>query len=137
MSARNLVNATNIALLLAGVYFAAVAALGEGSLYSIAGTILCFIAVGLALKKDFVFTGPWRVATAAFSFVIFTGQVIANVSSPSFSNIYTVGSTLINGAFLFVFIGVILTTSRGIMKKSKDEESEEEEKPTKKLTYQV
>ena len=60
--------------LLAGIYFAAVAALGEGSQYSAIGAIVCFIAVGLVLKKDLLITGPWRTATAAFSLVIFIAQ---------------------------------------------------------------
>lgn len=123
--------------LLAGIYFVIVAALGEGSQYTAIGAVLCFIAIGLFLKKDLVVTGPWRAATAAFSFVIFAAQVIANVYSKSFSNSYIIGSTLINGAFLILFIGVILTTSREITRKAVEEDVEEEKKESKKLTYEV
>ena len=137
MSAKDFINGTNVMFLLAGIYFAAVAALGEGSEYTAVGAVLCFIAVGLVVKKDLLITGPWRAATAAFSLVIFAAQIFANVYSSSPSNVYLIGSTLINGVFLILFIGVVLTTSRDIMRKSEEEEPEEEKKESKKLTYQV
>ena len=96
-----------------------------------------FIAVGLVAKKDLLITGPWRTASAAFSLVIFAAQILANAYSSSFSNAYVIVSTLINGAFLILFIGVVLTTSRDIMRKSENEEPEEEKKESKKITYEV
>ena len=137
LSAKDFITGTNVMFLLAAIYFVAVAALGEGSEYSAVGAVLCFLAVGLVVKKDLLITGPWRAATAAFSLVIFAAQIFANVYSSSSANVYLVGSTLINGAFLVLFIGVVLTTSRDIMRKSKEEEPEEEKKESKKLTYQV
>jgi cbb3-type cytochrome oxidase subunit 3 len=123
--------------LLAGIYFVAVAALGEGSRYSVIGAVICFVAVGLAIRKDLFVTGPWRAATAAFATVVFAAQIVANMYSSSFANAYVVGSTLLNGAFLILFLGVVLTTFHEIMRKSKDEEKTEEKKESKKLTYEV
>jgi hypothetical protein len=123
--------------LIAGIYFAVVAALGEGSQYSAVGALLCFVAIGLAVMKDWPITGPWRTATAAFSFVIFASQVLANAYSTSLSTASVLGSTLINGALMILFVGVLLTTSRDIMRKPEEEEPEEEKKETKKLTYEV
>ena len=137
LSAKNFITATNVMFLLAGIYFAAVAVLGEGSLYSLIGAILCFVAVGLEFKKDLLITGPWRAATASYAFVIFAAQLLANAYSNSFLNVYTVSSTLINSAFLVLFLGVVFSVFRDIMRKSEEEEPEEEKKESKKLTYQV
>ena len=123
--------------LIAGVYFLAVAGLGEGSVYTSVGALLCFVAVALTLKQNLLVTAPWRTASAAFALIIFVAQVIANANSNS-SNIYSISSTLLNGAFLLLFAGVLLATSREMMRKSDSEDDEEEEKkPAKKLTYQV
>lgn len=124
--------------LLAAVYFIAVAGLGQASVYSVVGAVLCFIAAGLlVVKKDNVITGFWRAATAVFCLVMFVAQVFANALSPAFTGVYLVGSTLINGAFLILFIGVLLSTTQKIVKKSEEVIEEEEKKKPKKLTYEV
>ncbi|MHB2036949.1 MAG: hypothetical protein ACYCPW_09455 [Nitrososphaerales archaeon] len=137
LSAKDFITGTNVMFLLAGIYFALVAGLGEGSVYSIIGAILCFVAVGLAFNKSMIITGPWRAATAAFSLVMFAAQVIANANSSSLSNLYAVSSILINGAFLILFLGVIFAVTRDIMRKSEAEEPDQEKKESKKLTYQI
>lgn len=123
--------------LIAGIYFLAVAGLGEGSVYTSVGALFCFVSVALALKQNLLVTAPWRTASATFALIIFVAQVIANANSSS-SNIYSISSTLVNGALLLLFVGVLLATSREMMRKSDSEDDEEEEKkPAKKLTYQV
>lgn len=124
--------------LIACVYFLVVAGLGEGSVYTSVGALLCFVAVALAFKKDLLVTPPWRTASAAFALIIFVAQLISNANSNTSPNIYSISSTLVNGALLLLFAGVLLATSRDMMRKSSSEEDEEEEKkPAKKLTYQV
>jgi hypothetical protein len=133
------VTATNVMFLLAAMYFVAVAALGEGSLYSAIIGALSLIAIALSVRKDFVISGPWRVATAVFCLVMFAAQIEADAYSPSFFNAYDVSSTLINGIFLTLFVGVVLSALKQILRKpeAEDEEQAEEKRKTKKLTYQV
>lgn len=122
--------------LLAGLYFVIVAGLGEGSEYTALGGVLCFIAVVLEVRKEWFVTGPWRAATAAFASVVFVAQLVANAYASSFDNVYQIGSTVLNGVFLILFAGVVLVTTRDIGRKS-EEESAEEVKESKKLTYEV
>jgi hypothetical protein len=133
------VTATNVMFLLAAMYFVAVAAFGEGSLYSAIIGALSLIAIAFSVRKDFVISGPWRVATAVFCLVMFAAQIEADAYSPSFFNAYDVSSTLINGIFLTLFVGVVLSALKQILRKpeAEDEEQAEEKRKTKKLTYQV
>jgi hypothetical protein len=139
LSAREFLSVTNIMFVIAGIYFIAVAALGEGSAYSAIGALLCLVAVVLMLWKDLIVTAPWRTASAAFSLVLFLGQLIANATSTSAATVYSIASTIVNGALFVLFLGVLLSTSREMMRKSTSEEEDqkEEKKETKKLTYQV
>jgi len=137
LSAKDFISGTNVMFLLAGIYFALVAGLGEGSVYSIIGAILCFVAVGLAFTKSMMVTGPWRAATAAFSLIMFAAQVIADADSSFHSNLYVIISILINGAFLILFLGVTFAVTRNIMRKQEQEEPDQEKKESKKLTYQI
>ena len=136
MSAKDLLTGTNIMFLLAAIYFLVVAVLGEGSIYSIAGTVLCLIAIFASLWKSPV-SGPWQVATASFSLVLFVVQLGADVTSKDPYGTSTLVSTLINGAFFFLFFGVLLSTARGIMRKSTEEVDEAKTKESKKLTYEI
>jgi len=137
LSAKDFISGTNVMFLLAGIYFALVAGLGEGSVYAIIGAILCFVAVGVTFTKNLFITGPWRAATAAFSLVVFAAQVVADVDSGSLSNLYVISSILINGAFLILFLGVTFAVTRNIMRKQEQEEQYQEKKESKKLTYQI
>lgn len=121
--------------LLAAVYFLGVAVLGEGSTYSVAGTVLCLLAIAAGLSKTIV-SDPWRVATASFSLVLFVVQIGANVTSEAAYSLTTAASTLINGALFILFLGVLLSTTRAMLRKVTEEE-EETPKESKKLTYEV
>lgn len=122
--------------LLAAIYFLVVAALGEGSTYTIAGTVVCLLAILAGVSNTSV-SGPWRVASASFSLVLFVVQLGANFSSITVFDLTTIASTLINGAFFILFLGVLLTTTRTMLRKSTDEEEEETPKESKKLTYEI
>ncbi len=138
LSARKLLSATNIMFLVAGIYFLTVAGLGEGSVYSAIGTLLCFVAAGLAIRKDLIVAAPFRTATAAFSAVVFLGQIVADTTSTSGANVYTIGSAVINSTLFVLFVGVLLSASRDMMRAPSSEEDEKEEKKeSKRLTYQV
>ena len=141
---KSLFSFTNIAYLVGAVYFIAVTALGESTSYSLAAAVLCLVSVPLSLKKEWFFSVPWRVATAAFVLVLFVvqiGEVSANATSTSGA-----ASILINGALLLIFLGVLLSAIQDSVKKESEEEKEEEEKEeeqdkkkreAKKLTYEV
>ena len=66
-------------------------------------------------------------------------QIESDAYSPSFFNAYIASSTLINGIFLILFVGVVLSTLKQILRKPEAEEEEqaEEKRKVKKLTYQV
>ena len=141
---KRLFNVTNIAYVVAAVYFLAVTALGEATSYSVAAALLCLVSVALALKKEWFFSVPWRVATSAFVLILFLAQVVA--ASNETSSAAGWGSLLINGAFVLIFLGVLLSTVHDSVKKESEEEKEEEEKEeeqdkkkheAKKLTYEV
>lgn len=121
--------------LLAAIYFLGVAALGEGSTYSVAGTVVCLLAIAASLSKTIV-SDPWRVATASFSLVLFVVQIGANVTSEAAYSLTGISSTLINGAFFILFLGVLLSTTRAMLREATEEE-EEAPKESKKLTYEV
>lgn len=137
MRAKVLITGSNIMFLLAAVYFVAVAALGEGSAFTFIGTILCLIAVFVSLNTNMWFSGPWRVATAVFSIVLFIYQVGSDFVSNALYSASILASLLINGAFFLLFLGVLLSTSRDIMRKSTEEEDEEETKEAKKITFEI
>ena len=142
--AKNLFDVTNIAYLVAAVYFLVVSALGEATSYSAAAALLCLVSLALALRKEWFFSVPWRVATAAFVLVLFLAQMVA--ASSQTSSTTSLGSILINGVFLLIFLGVLLSAVHDSIKKESEEEKEEEEKEeeqekkkheAKKLTYEV
>ena len=136
MSAKNLLTGTNVMFLLATIYFIVVALLGEGSTYSVAGAILCSLAIIVSFWQTII-SGPWRVATASFSLVLFVVQLAADLASSDLYNATTLGSTLINGAFFLLFLGVLLSTARDILRRSTEEEDQEKPKESKKLTYEI
>ena len=76
---KSLFNVTNIAYLVAAVYFIVVAALGEATSYSVVAALLCLVSVALALRKEWFFSVPWRVATSAFVLILFSAQVSGGV----------------------------------------------------------
>lgn len=121
--------------ILAGLYFVALAVLNESSIYVILASILCFSSAGLAVKKSWFFSIPWRVASAGVVLVLTVSQIISVVISPAVSSI-TVASELLNGALFILFLGVVLSSAKDIMKKAPKEE-EEEKKESRKLTYEV
>ncbi|MCL5068720.1 MAG: hypothetical protein M1368_10270 [Thaumarchaeota archaeon] len=126
MSARDLVTFTNLLFIVAGIYFVIVSALGEASTYSLVGTVLCLVAVTLSIRKGIYFVAPWRVATSSF------------VLSMSFSSYLIAASTLINGIFLILFLGVLLLTAKEMTKQKKEEEKpKQEKKSTQKVTYEI
>lgn len=127
---------TNIMFLLAAVYFLVVGMLGEGSIYTIAGTILCLLAVAASVRQTLI-SGPWRVATASFSLVLFVVQLGANMTSKDPYGTATIASTLISGAFFLLFLGVLLSTARAVLRKATEEEETEKPKESKKLTYEI
>ena len=136
---KSLLTVTNLAYVIAAIYFIAVSALGEATAYSISAAILCLVSVPLSLKKDWFFSVPFRVATAAFAIILFMGQLVASSTS-------VLSAFLINGVLLVIFLGVFLSAIRDSMKKESKEEKEEEEKEeeldkkkreAKKLTYEV
>jgi hypothetical protein len=139
LSARQFLSITNIMFVIAGIYFIVVAGLGEGSAYSAIGALFCFVAVVLMVWKDLMVTAPWRTAAAAFSLVLFLGQLVANATSTSTASAYSITSTVVNGALFVLFLGVLLSASRDMMRKSTSEEEDEKEdkKEAKRLTYQV
>lgn len=132
---------SNIIFLLAGLVFLAVAALNEGSIYSVLVAIACFIAVGLSFRESLFFASPWRVATAVAVLIITLWQVIADAYSPNVSDASNVGSIILNGALFILLLGVTLTSLHPLIKETNDEDEEAEHevetKKKKKITYEV
>ena len=130
-------------LLITGVYFAAIAALGQGSPYIAIGTVLCFVAVGMVLVKDWFFVAPWRVATVVFCLVVLATQIASNLVAGQGAGTVIIGSTLLNGAFFILLLGVLLssakelTTSEEAEREEEKEEEAEQQRPKKKLTYEI
>lgn len=138
MSARDLVTFTNLLFIVAGIYFVIVSALGEASTYSLVGTVLCLVAVTLSIRKGIYFVAPWRVATSSFVLSMFVSQIVANSYAGSFSSYLIAASTLINGIFLILFLGVLLLTAKEMTKQKKEEEKpKQEKKSTQKVTYEI
>ncbi len=135
---KDLISIPNIIFLVTGLYFAAVAAIGEGSGYTAVGAVLCFVSVGLALEKEWVFSWPWRLATAAFSELLLLTQIGSDFTVSNASAII-VASVLINGALFVLMLGVLLFTAKDLVtRKVKEKEEEEEpESKKKKLTYEI
>jgi membrane protein implicated in regulation of membrane protease activity len=135
---RELIGIPNIIFIITGLYFAIVAAIGEGSVYIALGAVLCFVSVGLILEKDWFFSWPWRLATAAFSIVVLLAQLGADftVSNPS---AVVVASILVNGILFILLVGVFLWNAKDLTTREEEEEEEEEEEPErkKKLTYEI
>ncbi len=128
MSLRDVFSVTNIVFIIGGVYFAAVTALGEATIYSLVPAALCFIAFALSLRENLYFAGPWRVATAVSVLVLLAGQEYSSFSSTSISDPYTVATIVLNGTFFVVFFGVLLSSAREITKREKEGEEEEIQK---------
>jgi hypothetical protein len=135
----NLISFANIVFLVTGIYFAGVAGAGQGSIYTLVGALLCFVSVGLALEKDWFFSEPWRVATAAFSMVILVAQLGADFTVSNLSAAVAV-SVLLNGVLFVLIVGVLLFTARDLVRggeEQEEEEPEEQESKKKKLTYEI
>ena len=136
---KELISIPNIIFIVTGLYFLVVAAIGEGSIYTVAGALLCFISAGLVLARGMLISWPWRLATAAFSIVILLAQLGADftVSNPSPT---VVASVIVNGALFILMLGVLLWTGKDMTAKEGEEEEEEEEEQEskkKKLTYEI
>ena len=136
MSAKQIISASNVAFLLAGVYFAALAGLGESTVYAVIATVICFISIALSYRKSWFFSGPWRVASSVFVLVLTVSQLISTSLAVAFSNV-EIGSALINGAIFVVFLGVLLSTSREVAKTTTEREEKEAKKETKRITYEI
>jgi len=137
---RELINIPNIVFLVTGIYFAIVAAAGQASIYVAIAAVFCFIAVGLSFMKDWVFSAPWRLATAAFSIVILLAQLGVDFSVSNASGAVVV-SVLLNGALFVLMLGVLLFIGKDLTASEHEEETEEEEETEtpkkKKLTYEI
>lgn len=107
--------------LLGGIYFALLAAFNETTIYATIPASLCFIAFGLGFKADWLFSSPWRVATAVLVIALTSVQEAANLSVESAGDIYTVSSTLINGIMLVLFLGVLLQTLKNVVGRGREE----------------
>lgn len=107
--------------LLGGIYFALLAVLSETTIYTTIPAGLCFIAFGLGLKADWLFSSPWRVATAVLVIALTSVQEAANLSVESAGDIYIVSSTLINGIILVLFLGVLLQTLKNVVGRVREE----------------
>jgi lysylphosphatidylglycerol synthetase-like protein (DUF2156 family) len=136
---KELISIPNIIFIVTGLYFVIVAAIGEGSVYTAIGALLCFVSAGLVLVKDMVISWPWRLATAAFSMVILLAQLgsdftVANLSAA------VVASVIVNGVLFILILGVLLWTGKDMTAKEgreEEEEPEEQESKKKKLTYEI
>ncbi len=116
---------------------AALAGLGESSVYAALGSVLCLLAFILSVKKSWFFTGPWRVASAVFVLVLSASQIVS-VSLSTVASSTVLISGIVNGAIFILFLGVLLSAAKEISKKPHEEEEEEEKKKeAKKLTYQI
>jgi hypothetical protein len=144
MAARDIARASNIPFILAAAYFIAVALLKEGSGYVVIGAALCLIAFGLGSRKEISVSSPWRMATSAFCIILFATQTVADSFVLTLSNYYVIASLLINGAFLIVFIGVLLYCGNELLKSRKEErlaepeeeaEQEDERRESRKAAY--
>ncbi|MGI0078084.1 MAG: hypothetical protein ACRECH_00475 [Nitrososphaerales archaeon] len=121
MSFRTIVSSPNIVFLLGGVYFAALAGMRESTIYSVIPATLCFVAFGLGIQSEWFLSSPWRTATAVLVVVLLVVQEAANLSVETTSDYYTLSSTLINGIFLVVFLGVLLSTLKSSVSREKEE----------------
>jgi hypothetical protein len=136
---KQLMSLANIVFIITGLYFAIVAAAGEGSAYTGIGALLCFVSAGLALKEDWLISAPWRLATSAFSIVLLIAQLAADFTVNNVSAIVAV-SVLINGVLFVLMVGIFLRVGRDLTVREGEEEEEEEEEPEskkKKLTYEI
>ncbi|MGI0091466.1 MAG: hypothetical protein ACREBS_07135 [Nitrososphaerales archaeon] len=124
MSAREAVKPTNIMFVILGIYFAAIPGLAQGSIYSLVGTLLCFIAAALDLRKNLFISKPWRVATSAFVLAMLVAQLIASANSNEPYTLVVVGSVVLNVILFVIFLGVLLSTTRGLVKKPEDEKAD-------------
>jgi len=144
MSASNLkeelITIPNLVFLITGVYFAIIAASSEGTVYTAIGAVLCFISVGLVFAQDWSFSGPWRLATAAFSAFVLLVQLAVNFTVSNASAI-VVASVLVNGALFLLMLGALLFVAKDfVTARGEEEEEKEEEEPEgkkKKLTYEI
>ncbi|MHB8565892.1 MAG: hypothetical protein ACYC7D_14230 [Nitrososphaerales archaeon] len=142
MSVRDVISPANIVFLLGGLFFLGVAALNEGSFYSVIASVLCFVSIGLALTGNLFFAGPFRVASAVFVLGLVISQLAADVFIADLGALSAVASILLNGAMFILFLGLTLTSLYPLLKHESKEEEEEEEledqpKKKKKLTYEV
>lgn len=129
MSTRNVLTVTNIVLLIGGVYFLLLAALGQASIYSVIPAALCFISFVLAYRDDLFFSDPFRISTSVFVLILLIAEEYSAFSAFAF-NAVTVASIIVNGVLFFLFMGCTLSILRHLAKVREEEmEEEEEEKP--------
>jgi hypothetical protein len=122
MPYRDALSITNIIFIIGGFYFVIVAALGEATIYSLVPAVLCFISVALSLREGLYFTGPWRVATAVSVLVLLAGQELSSLSGTIVSNYYTIATIVLNGALFVIFLGVLMSSGRQVIKLKPAEE---------------
>lgn len=138
---KGVLSLSNILFLIAGLVFLVVAALNEGSIYSVFVAIACFIAVGLSFRETLFFASPWRVATAVAVLIVTLWQIIADAYSPTISSTTNVASIVLNGSLFILFLGVTLASLHPLIKETTEEseeaEKEVEAKKKKKITYEV
>lgn len=136
---KELVSIPNLIFIVTGLYFLIVAVIGEGSVLTAIGAVLCFISAGLVLEKDWIIAWPWRLATGAFSITILLAQLGSNFTVTN-ASAAVIGSVIINGALFVLLVGVFLWTAKDLTTREEEEEKEEEEEETKKkrkLTYEI
>ncbi len=128
MASSDLFRPANLLFLIGGIYFAALAAAGEASVYVLGGAVICLISYSLAYPENFFLTSPWRVATSASVLLLLASQVIVDAYVPILSDYYTLASILVNGVLFVLFLGVLLYSAKDLVKKRERPEAEEVEK---------
>jgi uncharacterized membrane protein YciS (DUF1049 family) len=136
---KNILTVTNIVFLIGAVYFLALAALGQSSIYVVAPAILCIISFLLAARDDLFFSSPFRLSTCVSVLILLIAQEYVSLSSFS-GDLFTVGTVLANGIMFFLFLGCTLSVARQITKVKAEEEEErtkDQARPTSKPLRQT
>jgi hypothetical protein len=124
---RDLLSVTNIVFLVGGIYFVALAAAGQATIYSIIPGVFCFLSMAFAARKELIFSSPFRLGTAILVLSLTVAQEISVLSNFVASTIVAV-SFVVNGVLFVLFLGVALSVARELMRvKESDEEVEEEQ----------
>ena len=125
MSVKQSLSISSLAFLVGGLYFIAVALLGQASNYSIAIGILCLISFALPFAKIQIISGPWRLASAISALVVFLGQEIISSRGSNALDSFSIITILINGALFVLFLGIVLASLQGVVKLTPLEDEEE------------